>query len=174
MQRLWWRGPTGPDDAVVREANDLLDEGNELPIHESLLVSARRKLHQGDYRGAIIDSISAVESLLGPVISMALERRNVSKSKRRSYLGAQGIGLSQQMHVTIPSLFGPDAIEKSLRDSFSAASGKRNKIVHEGSNAGSGEAEMHFETCSQVIEQLMELKQRLEESDEPGTTDASG
>lgn len=63
LQMLWWRGPRVFDEGTQESLRALLRSEAFLPLHEELIVTAVRKLEQGDFRGAVIDSICAVESI---------------------------------------------------------------------------------------------------------------
>jgi hypothetical protein len=154
LQTFWWRSGRRFDDDVQRHLRELLASEAFLPLHEELIVTATRKLAQGDYRGAVIDAICAVESVLGPILEQGLAAKGASKNKIGNVLGAGGIGLADQIAVLLPAIDPPRALPEDVRARFAQANGKRNRIVHRGEGANAREAESHLGTCRAVVEML--------------------
>jgi hypothetical protein len=165
LQTFWWRGPR-PLEAESQDAlRSLLQSERFLSLEDELIVTALRKLGQGDFRGAIIDAICAVESVLGPFLEAELQFRGISKSKAAGVLGPSGLGLADQIHVLLPLLqqANEQIIPENLRSDFAEANGKRNRIVHRGEGANRREAEKHLATCRKVVEQLSAWRKTQDE-----------
>lgn len=154
LHTFWWRGPRSFDADTQDALRNLLASEAFLPLQDDLIVSSTRKLVQGDYRGSIIDSICAVESVIAPFLERRLVALGISHGKIKGLLGPSGLGLSDQIHVLLPVLHPENPMPVSLKTDFTDANGKRNRIVHRGEGANRREAERHLITCRKVITHL--------------------
>jgi hypothetical protein len=136
------------EDAVAEYLRDA-----DVPLHRALLVSARRKLERGDFRGSVIDSICAVEATLDPFLRREMVGLGVNENKLRDFLGPKGASLADRVNVLLP-MVAPSVFSQALREAFAAANSKRNNIVHRGEGAGAGEARMHLHTCAELVLRL--------------------
>jgi hypothetical protein len=166
-QILWWRGPRALSEDKQQVIRETLQAG-EIPLHDALLVTARRKFELHDYRGAVIDSICAVESLLGPLLAALLRRAGASNNKISGVLGPSGVGLSDQVYVLLPALTSIP-LPETLRHAFSEVNGKRNRIVHDGQHANAREARAALDNCRALVDYLTNLSSvTLQHSELPG------
>jgi hypothetical protein len=154
LQTLWWRSANMFDDDIRLQIQEALTASAELPLHDALLVSARRKLEHGDFRGSIIDAICAVEAVLDGYLKGRLRAIGISNTKTDAFLGPNGPGLSDRVHILLPILNGLGVTDE-LRSAFSSANTKRNHIVHRGDAATKAEAETCVGTCRMMVEQVL-------------------
>jgi hypothetical protein len=157
LQELWWRGPKPLGNEMQERMRAILREEQQIGLHESLLIDAERKVALGDYRGAVIDAICAVESVLGPRLDALLESRGASRTKIANVLGPSGIGLSDQVHVLLPAL-SSIAVPAELKESFSVWNSKRNRVVHRGEQASSREAAKALAACRRLVGHILMIE----------------
>jgi len=107
-----------------------LAEGYEIPLWRELILNAERYCYIGDFRVAILESITALELVVSKFISGALEAAGVQKKEIKEFI--KEIGISKGLNVVVQLLIGKDMIPNNILEKCRSAITKRNKIVHEG------------------------------------------
>lgn len=166
LHTFWWRSAKMFDEDIRLQIQEVLSTSAELPLHDALVVSARRKLEHGDFRGSIIDAICAVEAVLDGYLKSRLRAIGISNAKANAFLGPNGPGLADRVHVLLPMLDNI-SIDDELRSAFSAANTKRNHIVHRGDAANSAEAVRYVDTCAMMVDQVLLLAREASLSPAP-------
>jgi hypothetical protein len=123
LHTVWW----GPSAASLQgpqtEFRARLADQDGLPISDELLVSAERKEEGGDYRGAVIDAVCAIESSVGVYLADMLDRRGISKKKQKDFLGPSGPGIALRTCVLLPMLHESE-VPPLVLDAVSVANSK--------------------------------------------------
>ncbi len=150
LQTVWWGPRTARMYSAESEFRAVLADPAGLPMPSELLITAARKSLNGDYRGAVVDSVCAVEAALGAYLDEHLTKRGISKRKREEFLGPSGPGLSMRVAVLLPLLHEIEFPSDLLHD-FAAANTKRNGIVHRGERANQMDADHAQTACRRLV-----------------------
>lgn len=122
----------------------VLRNGSAVPLAESLLVAAKRRLAHADHRGAIIESAAAAEVALTQALRVRLVAtfgETAADVLLRDYQTLGGrLRLARMLAMNLPT---GNLDEKLVRP--------RNAVAHVGSSATRAEATNVFELASALV-----------------------
>lgn len=107
-----------------------LKDGYEIPLWRELILNAEHYCYIGDYRMAILESVTALELVVSKYISGELSAAGVKDKEIKEFI--KDTGVSKGLSVMVRTLVGNDKLQEELLEKCKNTITKRNKIIHEG------------------------------------------
>jgi hypothetical protein len=107
-----------------------LKDGYEIPLWRELVLNAEHYCYIGDFRMAILESVTALELVISQFIGGELSAAGVKDKEIKEFVKETGV--AKGLNIMIRFLVGKDGIQDDLLEKCKGAITKRNKIIHEG------------------------------------------
>lgn len=107
-----------------------VSDGYEIPLWRELVLNAEHYCYIGDFRMAILESVTALELVISKFISGELDAAGVQSKDIKEFIKETGV--AKGLNVIVRLLTGKDGIPNDLLEKCKGTITKRNKIVHEG------------------------------------------
>ena len=105
-------------------------DGYEIPLWRELILNAEHYCYIGDFRMAILESVTALELVISKFISGELSAAGVQEKEIKGFIKETGV--AKGLNVVVRLLVGKSGISDDLLKKCKGTITKRNKIVHEG------------------------------------------
>ena len=116
--------------AVSNNLVKALSDGYKIPLWRELILNAEHYCYIGDFRMAILESVTALELVISKFISGELSAAGVQEKEIKEFIKETGI--AKELNVVIRFLMGRSGMPDELLEKCKGTITKRNKIVHEG------------------------------------------
>lgn len=130
-----------------------LSDGYDIPLWRELILNAEHYCYVGDYRMAILESITALELVISKFISGELIAIGIQDKDIREFI--KEIGVSKGLNIVVRLMMGKEGIPSDLLERCKGTITKRNKIVHE------GRKETNYQSTKDSILAIYQLIQLL-------------
>lgn len=125
----------------------------EIPLWRELILNAEHYCYIGDFRMAILESVTALELVISKFISGELDAVGVQSKEIKEFIKETGI--AKGLNVVVRLLTGKNGIPNDLLEKCKGTITKRNKIVHE------GRKETNYQSTQDSIMAIYQLIQLL-------------
>ncbi|MBM3129040.1 MAG: hypothetical protein FJ009_10525 [Chloroflexi bacterium] len=133
-------------------AREYFCSGAELPIHRMLFLNAQREYIFENYRLAIVEAETAIESLILNAISQYYLDQGLSEKEVEGKLEC---GLKNLIKDHLPKCCGESFVGTGEHSAWKTKLyNLRNKIVHQGASVGMQETDEAVQTAEQVLKWL--------------------
>lgn len=130
-----------------------LNNGYKIPLWRELILNAEHYCYIGDFRMAILESITALELVISKFISGELNAAGIQNKEIKEFIKETGV--AKGLNVVVRLLIGKDGISNDLLEKCKGTITKRNKIVHE------GRKETNYQSTKDSIIAIYQLIQLL-------------
>ena len=116
--------------AVSNSIEKALSDNYKIPLWRELILNAEHYCYIGDFRMAILESVTALELVISKFISGELLAAGVKEKEVKEFI--KEVGVAKGLNVLVQLLVGRSGIPYDLLEKCKGTITKRNKIVHEG------------------------------------------
>ncbi len=156
-------GPSGPrlslDDQTTR-VRDGLSSGHDPAVADLCLLDARRSLHEGRFREAVLFCWSTIDATFNQKYEALVEEKLAGEwNSAREFFTGVDFGLRNKMTAALFLVAGRSLFRDSASDwnELTASYRKRNGIIHSGENATEEDAELALRVARRVVAAMATL-----------------
>jgi hypothetical protein len=139
--------------SVSSMLENAIRDGYEIPLWRELILNAEHYCYIGDFRMAILESVTALELVISKFISGELFAAGVKEKEIKEFIKETGV--AKGLNVVVRLLVGKSGMPDDLLEKCKGTITKRNKIVHE------GRKETNYQSTKDSIIAIYQLIQLL-------------
>lgn len=149
--------PFQVEQEKMQELRKILENGRELDTSEIFLLNSKDACLQEDFRRAIIEAVTALETVLYRFIRMQGNKLEISKEELKNFI--MDVGLTGNISVVLKMLTKDlEQIDAETIRECKGAIKIRNKILHEGlTKVGSTDTERRIISIEKMVSYLKRL-----------------
>ena len=139
--------------SVSSMLENAIRNGYEIPLWRELILNAEHYCYIGDFRMAILESVTALELVISKFISGELFAAGIKEKEIKEFIKETGV--AKGLNVVVRLLVGKSGMPDDLLEKCKGTITKRNKIVHE------GRKETNYQSTKDSIIAIYQLIQLL-------------
>lgn len=145
----WRLGVVNESRAVHEKVHEMLESGEEIPLHEELRLAARRLLGENLWRQAVVESVSSLDAYLGMIFRRHVSQAQMSEDEFDRIMSEPP---SDRMKNPLRDATGCSPVDRpSLWNNWVQANKVRRKVVHQGARAAEKDAGKVVEAVEALV-----------------------